>query len=46
MDLLTPHQNVTGSDGHIHQGESHQTGRIAHHAAKGLCTPRLPQVLS
>jgi 3',5'-cyclic AMP phosphodiesterase CpdA len=39
MDLLTPHQNVTVFYGHIHQENLHQTGRIAHHAAKGLMYP-------
>jgi hypothetical protein len=39
MDLLASHQKVTVFYGHIHQENLHQTGRIAHHAAKGLMYP-------
>ncbi|MBV8634957.1 MAG: metallophosphoesterase [Burkholderiaceae bacterium] len=37
--LLTPYSNVTVFYGHIHQGHHHQTGNIAHHAAKSLVFP-------
>ena len=37
--LLMPYQNVTVFYGHIHQEHHHQTGHIAHHAAKSLIFP-------
>ena len=37
--LLMPHTNVTVFYGHIHQEHHHQTGHIAHHAAKSLIFP-------
>ena len=37
--LLMPHKNVTVFYGHIHQEHHHQTGHIAHHAAKSLIFP-------
>ncbi|HEY8024544.1 MAG TPA: metallophosphoesterase [Burkholderiaceae bacterium] len=37
--LLTPYTNVTVFYGHIHQEHHHQTGNIAHHAAKSLIFP-------
>lgn len=37
--LLMPHMNVTVFYGHIHQEHHHQTGHIAHHAAKSLIFP-------
>lgn len=37
--LLTPYSNVTVFYGHIHQEHHHQTGNIAHHAAKSLIFP-------
>jgi 3',5'-cyclic AMP phosphodiesterase CpdA len=37
--LLTPYTNVTVFYGHIHQEHHHQTGNIAHHAAKSLVFP-------
>ncbi|HEX8957983.1 MAG TPA: metallophosphoesterase [Burkholderiaceae bacterium] len=37
--LLTPYSNVTVFYGHIHQEHHHQTGNIAHHAAKSLVFP-------
>ncbi len=37
--LLMPHPNVTVFYGHIHQEHHHQTGHIAHHAAKSLIFP-------
>ena len=39
IELLMPYQNVTVFYGHIHQEHHHQTGHIAHHAAKGLMFP-------
>ena len=39
VDLLLPHANVTVFYGHIHQEHHHQTGHIAHHAAKSLIFP-------
>ena len=36
LALLLPHPNVTVFYGHIHQEHHHQTGHIAHHAAKSL----------
>ncbi|MDB5991160.1 MAG: hypothetical protein JWQ10_2563 [Herbaspirillum sp.] len=40
--LLMPYANVTVFYGHIHQEHHHQTGHIAHHAAKSLMFP-LPE---
>lgn len=37
--LLMPYANVTVFYGHIHQEHHHQTGHIAHHAAKSLIFP-------
>jgi len=37
--LLMPYSNVTVFYGHIHQEHHHQTGNIAHHAAKSLIFP-------
>jgi len=37
--LLMPHKNVTVFYGHIHQEHHHQTGHIAHHAARSLIFP-------
>jgi hypothetical protein len=34
-----PYQNVTVFYGHIHQENHHNTGHIAHHAAKSLIFP-------
>ncbi|MGA2331473.1 MAG: metallophosphoesterase [Syntrophales bacterium] len=39
VDMLMPYPNVTIFYGHIHQEHHHQTGHIAHHAAKGLMYP-------
>ncbi len=39
LALLMPHPNVTVFYGHIHQEHHHQTGHIAHHAAKSLIFP-------
>ena len=39
LDMLMPYPNVTVFYGHIHQEHYHQTGHIAHHAAKGLMYP-------
>jgi Icc-related predicted phosphoesterase len=39
VDMLMPYTNVTVFYGHIHQEHHHQTGHIAHHAAKGLMYP-------
>lgn len=39
LDMLMPYPNVTVFYGHIHQEHHHQTGHIAHHAAKGLMYP-------
>jgi hypothetical protein len=45
VQVLMPHEYVTVFYGHIHQEHHHQTGHIAHHAAKGLMYP-LPVPLS
>jgi hypothetical protein len=45
IELLKPYEFVTVFYGHIHQEHHHQTGHIAHHAAKGLMFP-LPAPLS
>ncbi|MGC9975650.1 MAG: metallophosphoesterase [Syntrophales bacterium] len=39
IDMLMPFLNVTVFYGHIHQEHHHETGHIAHHAAKGLMYP-------
>ncbi len=39
IDLLMAYSNVTVFYGHIHQEHHHQTGHIAHHAAKSLIFP-------
>jgi len=39
IELLMPHKNVTVFYGHIHQEHHHNTGHIAHHAAKSLIFP-------
>ena len=39
INALTPYKNVTVFYGHIHQEHHHQTGHIAHHAAKSLIFP-------
>jgi hypothetical protein len=39
VELLLPHRNVTVFYGHIHQEHHHQTGHIAHHAARSLIFP-------
>jgi len=39
IELLMPYSNVTVFYGHIHQEHHHNTGHIAHHAAKGLMFP-------
>jgi hypothetical protein len=39
VQALMPHEYVTVFYGHIHQEHHHQTGHIAHHAAKGLMYP-------
>lgn len=39
LALLMPHNNVTVFYGHIHQEHHHETGHIAHHAAKSLIFP-------
>ncbi len=39
IELLMPYPNVTVFYGHIHQEHHHNTGPIAHHAAKGLMFP-------
>lgn len=39
IDILMPYRNVTVFYGHIHQEHHHQTGHIAHHAAKSLIFP-------
>jgi predicted phosphodiesterase len=39
IELLMPYRNVTVFYGHIHQEHHHQTGHIAHHAAKSLIFP-------
>ena len=45
IEALMPHEYVTVFYGHIHQEHHHQTGHIAHHAAKGLMFP-LPAPMS
>jgi len=37
--MLMPYANVTVFYGHIHQEHHHQTGHIAHHAARSLIFP-------
>jgi 3',5'-cyclic AMP phosphodiesterase CpdA len=39
IEMLMPYSNVTVFYGHIHQEHHHNTGHIAHHAAKGLMFP-------
>ncbi len=39
IEMLMPYSNVTVLYGHIHQEHHHNTGHIAHHAAKGLMFP-------
>lgn len=39
INQLMPCMNVTVFYGHIHQEHHHQTGHIAHHAAKSLIFP-------
>ncbi len=39
VELLMPYKNVTVFYGHIHQENHHNTGHIAHHAAKSLIFP-------
>jgi Icc-related predicted phosphoesterase len=39
IDILMPYTNLTVFYGHIHQEHHHQTGHIAHHAAKSLIFP-------
>lgn len=39
IDLLMPFSKVTVFYGHIHQVNYHETGHIAHHAARGLMYP-------
>ncbi len=39
VELLLTRKNVTVFYGHIHQEHHHQTGHIAHHAAKSLIFP-------
>lgn len=39
INALMPYKNVTVFYGHIHQEHHHQTGHIAHHAAKSLIFP-------
>jgi hypothetical protein len=39
VELLLPYRNVTVFYGHIHQEHHHQTGHIAHHAARSLIFP-------
>ena len=39
VELLMPYPNVTVFYGHIHQENHHNTGHIAHHAAKSLIFP-------
>ena len=39
VELLMPYTNVTVFYGHIHQENHHNTGHIAHHAAKSLIFP-------
>jgi len=45
VQVLMSHEYVTVFYGHIHQEHHHQTGHIAHHAAKGLMFP-LPAPMS
>ena len=45
IEALMPHEYVTVFYGHIHQENHHQTGHIAHHAAKSLMFP-LPAPMS
>jgi len=45
IDALMPHEYVTVFYGHIHQENHHETGHIAHHAAKSLMFP-LPAPMS
>jgi len=45
IQALMSHEYVTVFYGHIHQEHHHQTGHIAHHAAKGLMFP-LPAPMS
>jgi hypothetical protein len=42
IELLTPFSQVTVFYGHIHQAHHHQTGAIAHHAARSLIFPLPP----
>jgi len=42
IEVLMPYPNVTVFYGHIHQEHHHQTGHIAHHAAKSLMFPLPP----
>ena len=39
IDVLLPYKHVTVFYGHIHQENHHQTGHIAHHAARSLVFP-------
>ena len=39
IELLISYPNATVFYGHIHQEHHHNTGQIAHHAAKGLMFP-------
>ena len=39
IEMLMPYSKVTVFYGHIHQEHHHNTGHIAHHAAKGLMFP-------
>ena len=39
IEMLMPYSHVTVFYGHIHQEHHHNTGHIAHHAAKGLMFP-------
>ncbi|CAG2150870.1 metallophosphoesterase family protein [Cupriavidus numazuensis] len=39
LKRLDPYSNVTVFYGHIHQEHHHQTGQIAHHAARSLMFP-------
>ncbi|WER48547.1 metallophosphoesterase [Cupriavidus sp. WKF15] len=42
LQRLDPYRNVTVFYGHIHQEHHHQTGHIAHHAARSLMFPLPP----
>ncbi|CAG9176453.1 metallophosphoesterase family protein [Cupriavidus pinatubonensis] len=42
LQRLDPYSNVTVFYGHIHQEHHHQTGHIAHHAARSLMFPLPP----